>query len=471
MRKSRFFLYGLLVVVILGIGYMWLTKPSATEQKSVSNSQVIDEAFQLIKQEAVFSKNENVLVEGAIRGMADALEDPHSTYLTQEEAANQESSLAEERVGIGAEIMLSEGKFVVVAPLKDSPAFKAGLKSQDEIVRVNEERVEGKSMTDLIQLLSGKEGTSLKMTVYRSSENRHVELHMKRETIAMHTVSTDIYEVDDYSIGIVNITLFGEKTGEEWEKQTKALVERGIDGLVIDVRGNPGGYLFSVSTIIGTLLPNGSTFAYMQDAKGVLEMLNTEKIDNQYLNKLPIVLLQNGGSASASEVLAGALKDNKRAMIVGETSFGKGTVQETRPLKNGGKLKISTHKWLTPKQEWIHHKGIQADLQVEPDELYTMDIKYYQGNFHVGDFGEEVKYVQQVLGALGYNISRQDGYFDEDTMDAVEKYRQERSLDEFDEIDDVLFQSLTKTILDYKTSRENDKQFQMGISYLLHDMK
>jgi len=326
-------------------------------------------------------------------------------------------------------------------------------------------------MTQLMQLLSGKKGTSIKMTVYRSSENRHVELHMKRDTIAMHTVSSDVYEVDDYSLGIVNISLFGEKTGEEWEKQTKALVERGIDGLVIDVRGNPGGYLYSVSTIIGTLLPNGSTFAYMQDAKGVLEMLNTEKKDNQYLNKLPVVLLQNGGSASASEVLAGALKDNKRAMIVGEKSFGKGTVQETHPLQNGGKLKISTHKWLTPKQEWIHHKGIQADLQVEPDELYMMDIKYYQGNFHVGDFGEEVKYVQQVLGALGYNISRQDGYFDEDTQDAIEKYRQERSLDEYNEIDDVLFQSLSKTILDYKTSRENDKQFQMGVSYLLHDIK
>lgn len=100
-----------------------------------------------------------------------------------------------------------------------------------------------------------------------------------------------------------------------------------------------------------------------------------------------------------------------------------------------------------------------------------MDIKYYQGNFHVGDFGEEIKYVQQVLGAIGYNISRQDGYFDEDTQDAIEKYRQERSLDEYNEIDDVLFQSLSKTILDYKTSRENDKQFQMGVSYLLHDIK
>ena len=204
------------------------------------------------------------------------------------------------------------------------------------------------------------------MTVYRASENRHVELHMKRDTIAMHTVSSEVYEVDDYSLGIVTISLFGEKTGEEWEKQTKALVERGIDGLVIDVRGNPGGYLFSVSSIIGTLLQNGSTFAYMQDAKGVLEMLNTENKDNPYLNKLPVVLLQNGGSASASEVLAGALKDNKRAMIVGETSFGKGTVQETHPLQMEESLKISTHKWLTPKQEWIHHKGIEADLKVEP---------------------------------------------------------------------------------------------------------
>ncbi|MFJ5769176.1 S41 family peptidase [Psychrobacillus sp. NPDC093180] len=472
MRKSRIFLYVLLFIILLGVVYFWYGKStkSVETEVSVSNSEVIDEAFQLIKKEAVFSKNEKLLVEGAIRGMTEALEDPHSTYLTKEEAANQEASLAEERVGIGVEIMQSAGKFIVVAPLKDSPAYKAGLKSQDEIVRVNEERVDGKTMAELVQLLSGEKGTSLKMTIYRASENRHVELHMKRETIAMHTVSSEIYEVDNHPIGIVTISLFGEKTGEEWEKQTKSLVERGIDGLVIDVRGNPGGYLFSVSSVIGTLMKNGTTFAYMQNAKGVLEMLNTESKEAPYLNKVPAVLLQNGGSASASEVLAGALRDNKRALIVGETSFGKGTVQETHPLSNGGKLKISTHKWLTPKQEWIHHKGIEADLKVEQEELFAMDQKYLSGDFRVGDYGEEVKYVQQVLGALGYNIGRQDGYFDEDTEDAVEKYRQERSLEEGGEINGALFQSLTETVAAYKTQKENDKQLQMGISYLIHDL-
>ncbi|WP_144509529.1 S41 family peptidase [Bacillus sp. FJAT-22090] len=471
MRKSRIFLYVFLFVIFLGVAYFYFGKNTSSVQSNVSSSPVIDEAFQLIKKEAVFSKNEKLLVEGAIRGMTEALEDPHSTYLTKEEAANQEASLAEERVGIGVEIMQTAGKFIVVAPIKDSPAYKAGLKSQDEIVRVNEERVDGKSMAELVQLLSGEKGTTLKMTVYRASENRHVELHMKRDTIAMHTVSSEIYEVDDFSIGIVTINLFGEKTGEEWIKQTKSLVERGIDGLVIDVRGNPGGYLFSVSSVIGTLVKNGTTFAYMQDSNGVLEMLNTESQESPYLTKVPAVLLQNGGSASASEVLAGALKDNKRAMIVGETSFGKGTVQETHPLSNGGKLKISTHKWLTPKQEWIHHKGIEADLKVEQEELFALDQKYYSGEFRVGDYGEEIKYVQQVLGTLGYNIGREDGYFDEGTMDAVEKYRQERSLNELDEIDDVFFQSLTKTVSEYKAKKENDKQLQMGIGYLIHDLK
>ncbi|TQR20254.1 S41 family peptidase [Psychrobacillus vulpis] len=472
MRKSRIFLYVFLLIILLGVLYFWIGKPSDKQASSiVSNSQVIDEAFQLIKKEAVFSKKDNIIVEGAIRGMAEALEDPHSTYLTKEEALAHEASLAEERVGIGVEITLSGGKFIVVSPLKDSPAFKAGLKPQDEIVRVNGERLDGKTMAELVKMLSGEKGTSLKMTVYRSSEERHVELHMKRETIAMHTVTSEVYEADDFSIGIVTISLFGEKTGEEWLKQTKALVDRGIDGLLIDVRGNPGGYLYSVSSVIGTLLENGKTFAYMQDAKGVLEMLNTESKEKPYLKKIPVVLLQNGGSASASEVLAGALKDNKRAMIIGETSYGKGTVQETHPLSNGGKLKISTHKWLTPKQEWIHSKGIEADLKIEQDELYTMDVKYLHGEFRVGDYGEEIKYVQNVLAALGYNIVRKDGYYDEDTTDAVDKYRQERSLSPKKEIDDALFQSLSKTIVEYKARKENDKQLQMGISYLVHEMK
>lgn len=459
-------------IILLGVMYLWFGKSSTKQQTTaISNSQVIDEAFQLIKKEAVFSKNDKQIVEGAIRGMAQALEDPHSTYLTKDEATAHDASLAEERVGIGAEIMISGGKFIVVAPLKGSPAFKAGLKPQDEIVRVNGERLDGKSLSELVKLLSGEKGTSVKMTVYRSSEERHVELHMKRETIALHSVSSEVYEVDGYSIGLVTISIFGENTGEEWKKQTKSLMDRGIDGLLIDVRGNPGGYLFSVASIASTLLENGKTFAYMQDPNGVLEMLNTESKEKPYLNKIPTVLLQNGGSASASEVLAGALKDNNRAMIVGETSFGKGTVQETHPLSNGGKLKISTHKWLTPKQEWIHHKGIEADLKVEPEELYTMDVKYPHGEFRVGDYGEEIKYVQNILAALGYNIVRKDGYFDEDTMKAVEKYRQDNKLEANNEIDDLLFQSLSKTLMDYKARKENDKQLQMGISYLIHNLK
>lgn len=471
MHKSRIFLYALLLIILLGVMYIWIGKPMAKQQTVVSNSQVIDEAFQLINKKAVFAKKESILVEGAIRGMAEALEDPHSTYLTKEEALAHEASLAEERVGIGVEITNAGGKFIVVAPLKDSPAYKAGIKPQDEIVRVNGEKIDGKSMSELVQMLSGEKGTSLKLTIYRSSEERHVELHMKRETIAMHTVSSEVYEMDGFSLGIVTISLFGEKTGDEWKKQTSALVERGIDGIVIDVRGNPGGYLYSVSSVIGTLLENEKTFAYMQNSKGVLEMLNTDSKEKPFLNKIPTVLLQNGGSASASEVLAGALKDHKRAMIIGETSYGKGTVQATHPLTNGGQLKISTHKWLTPKQEWIHHKGIQADLNVEQDELYTMTVKSLRGEFRVGDFGEEIKYVQNVLATLGYNIVRKDGYFDEDTMDAVEKYRQEKSLEPKAEMDDALFQSVSTTIQEYKARKENDKQLQMGISYLIHEMK
>ena len=461
----------ILFIVLLGIAYILFRTTPEKVPATVSDSHVIDEAYQLIKKEAVFAKKEDILVEGAIRGMTEALEDPHSTYLTQEEAVAHESSLAEERVGIGVEITSSGGKFVVVSPLKDSPAYKAGLKPLDEIVRVNGERVDGKSMSDLVKMLGGEKGTTVKMTVYRPSEERHVELHMKRETIAMHTVTSELLEVDDYSLGVVTISIFGEKTGEEWKKQTKALVDRGIDGLLIDVRGNPGGYLFSVSSIISTLLENGQTFAYMQDAKGVLEMLNTESQEAPYINKIPAVLLQNGGSASASEVLAGALKDLDRAMIIGETSYGKGTVQETHPLSNGGKLKITTHKWLTPKQEWIHHKGIEADLKVEQEELFTMDLKYPQGHFRVGDYSEEIKYAQQVLAALGYNIVQKNGYYDEDTMDAVEMYRKERSLEANKEMDNAFFQSISKTITEYKARKENDKQLQMGISYLIHELK
>lgn len=252
--------------------------------------------------------------------------------------------------------------------------------------------------------------------------------------------------------------MFGEKTAEEWEKHTRSLVKREVDGLLVDVRGNPGGYLHSVEAIASTMLDKGANYAYMQDAEGVLEPLTVvgQKEDAyiKSMRKMPLVLLQDEGSASASEVLSGALKSNKRALIAGTKSFGKGTVQETWDLSNGGEIKLSSHKWLTPSQEWIHGSGIKVDFLVESNELFQLNPQISTGTYQVGEYHEDVAYAQKVLKALGHSISRVDGYFDEDTAKAIEQFSEKEMKNASPEMNPEFFQHLRQKVVTFKSSKK-----------------
>jgi len=436
----------------------------------------ITEAYDKIVDKSVFRPNGDELVEGAIRGMAEAIGDPYSTYYTKEEAEQHRLSLAEERVGVGIEVMYTGNRFVVVSPLKDSPAERAGIRPYDEIVQVGQERLENHTLADLLALLKGEAGTEVTMVVYRPSADRHLQLTLKRTPIKNDTVTSKIIDKDGTKLGIVSISMFGEKTAEEWVSETEKLLEQDVKGIVIDVRDNPGGYLHSVAAMASTLRNKGEIFAYMENAEGALQELKTEQgnLDKSYLKKMhriPVVLMQNGGSASASEVLSGALKSWKRAVIIGVTSFGKGTVQDTWGLKNGGELKLTTNKWLTPQREWIHKKGIKADVVAEQNELFQLEMQPLSGQFKKGDMGEEVAYVQKVLEKLGYIVDRTDGYFDASTEKAIAQYRKQEKLPTGKQLDTQLFTKLHEHILNYKKDVDNDSQLQMGLSVLLHEIE
>lgn len=475
MRRSRVFLFGFLVILILLFLIFWA--PFKKDKASVPITQMspIDQAYERILTSSVHPVEGKQLIEGALRGMAETLGDPYSKYMTKDEAKAHRESLADERVGIGLEIVENKGRFIVVTPMKESPAEKAGVKPYDEIVRVDGKRVEGKSLSDLLTAIKGKKGTSVALTVFRETEDRHVELKMTRSALQIQTVTSERIEQDGSAIGLVSISMFGEKTAEEWEEQTRTLVKQGIDGLLIDVRGNPGGYLHSVEQVVGTMLKGGQVFAYMQDSKGVLEPLTvTATNEDDYsktMKKIPIVLLQNEGSASASEVLSGALKSNQRATIAGSKSFGKGTVQETWELTNGGEMKLSSHKWLTPQQQWIHGTGIEADFEVEASELYQLEPLPISGTYQVGDFNVDVIYGQKLLKALGFKVSRVDGYFDENTARAVIAFKEQKKVDSEPKMDISFYQAARETIMTYKSSKKHDNQLQMSLGYLFHSIQ
>lgn len=471
---------GILVVGLLissGIFFGWFT--GGDNKQSVTQVDSINKALDLIQDQSVYNTEKEVLIEGALRGMADAIKDPYSTYYTKEEAAQHRQMLAEERVGIGIELTENKGKFIVVSPVRSSPAEKAGMRSLDEIVQVDNVRVDGKTMSELMHLIQGEKGTSVTIVVYRPSEDKHIKMKMERAAISNKTVTSEVMMVEDTAIGYVEISLFGEKTAEEWVAETSKLLRKDIEGLVIDVRDNPGGYLHSVAALVSSLLDDGKVFAYMQNSEGAMQPQNTstKNFDEKYLRtmkKLPIVLLQNEGSASASEVLAGALESWGRASIVGVTSFGKGTVQESWELPNGGEMKLSTKKWLTPKKEWIHGKGIKPGLEIEQNELFAIQLHPLTGQFKRGNMSEEIAYTQNALKKLGYEIVRLDGYLDEETEAAVNLYREDKKLSKVEGdviVDTAFFTSLNETLKAYKENPKNDVQLQMATSFLMHNIE
>ncbi|MCG7344399.1 S41 family peptidase [Sporosarcina sp. ACRSL] len=473
MRRSRFLVFAILTVIAAGI-FVILDGCSAEGKRTDSTLKgafpVIEEAYSIIQEKAVYPVQGDRLIEGALRGMADVIGDPYSTYLSEEEAASHRESLAGEKVGIGAEITRSGGRYIIVAPIKGSPAEKAGLKPYDEIVRINGEGLGGLTLQDVVRKIRGKEGTAVEMTIYRPDLNKHLELKVIREVIPVKTVTAELMEERGKKFGYIALTMFGDETADEWKKATDAMIKGGAEALVIDVRGNPGGYLRAVGEVAGSLLPNDSIFAYMQNAKGQMTPLvvaPSEKFKfDEKLKTMPIIVLQDKGSASASEVLSGALKDLKRGFIIGQVSFGKGTVQDTIDLSNGGEMKLSTHKWLTPKETWIHGKGVAVDLASEQDRLFTEHIRFSTNVYAVGDYHEDIAYGQRVLAGLGYSLERVDGYFDESTAVAVHEFRVNAKVSPESIMDRKFFAAIRERVEEYRKDKAHDIQLQVAIGYV-----
>ena len=452
------------------------------ENKGPSNNteqvtlQVLDEAEKLISKETIYSISQEKIIEGALKGMTEAINDPYSVYYTKEEAALHKQSLASDRVGIGIELTESNGKFLIIAAIKKSPANEAGIAPFDEIVQVGEQRVDGKSMQDVLKMLQGKEGEKVELTIYRPSADRHFTFTLERKKLTNDTVETAIVQEDDKTIGIIEVHLFGEPTYEDWLNAVKSFQEQQVSALIVDLRNNPGGYLHAATQMLSTFRTKVTPYGYMENSRGELEPLQTIVTESKddlanFLQNIPIVLLMNGGSASASEVFAAALKKWEAATIIGEKSFGKGTVQETWPLSNGGEMKLSTHKWLTLDREWIHHKGITPHIEQSAHPLHQLQLKIITKDYTIGDFSEDIAYIQQVLDALGYTTTRTDGYFDQGTASAIEQFRKNHKIIEGNDIDAQFVQTFMKVVQDEKSKRENDPQVQMGISFILHELE
>jgi carboxyl-terminal processing protease len=397
-HATRYFLI-LAVGIFIGAGVTLESAVLAVRQDAPSPLPLAElhnftEIFGKVKTDYVESVDDKKLIEDAIHGMLAGL-DPHSAYLTPEAYKEIRIGTEGEFGGLGIEVTMENGFVKVVAPIDDTPAQKAGLQSGDLIIRIDEEPVKGLTLNEAVKKMRGKPGTDIELTIVREGATKPFEVTITRAVIQIRSVKSRLLEK---GYGYVRITQFQATTADFLRKALSKLKKESkgsLEGLVLDLRNNPGGILNAAVSVSDTFIKKGKivyTEGRVKDSK-----LNFNATPATYMDDAPIVVLVNGGSASASEIVAGALQDHKRAIILGTKTFGKGSVQTILPMKHGAALKITTARYYTPNGRSIQAKGIEPDVVVKAvklakdDENKGLSVREADLKNHLGNGDEEAE--------------------------------------------------------------------------------
>ncbi len=320
------------------------------------------QVFDLVEREHVGSIDKKKAVEGATRGFIDSLNDPYSSFLSAEERTNLSEELSGSFEGIGARLEEKNGLITVVAPLSGSPAEKAGLKPQDVIAEINGESTENMRLDQAVGKIRGQEGTEVSLVIVRPKQDKPIDLKIVRQAILVPSVTWKMIG----AVGYIEVSQFGDDTVALFQQAATELKDKQASAIVLDLRNNPGGYLNDVAPIAGAFLPPSSVVTIQK-----YKIKPSEEIKTTTIPVFPntrLFVLVNGGSASASEILAGALKDYGRAQVIGQKTFGKGSVQDIIPLGGGAALRLTVAEWLTPKGTVVNKVGIEPDIVVEGEK-------------------------------------------------------------------------------------------------------
>ena len=310
--------------------------------------------------------NKDELYKAAVTGVVNRLNDPYSEYLSQEDLKNFSEDIEGEYVGVGMSIQKKKGEALeVTSPFIGSPAEKVGIKIGDKIIKVDDKDILPLTSTDTVKLLKGKEGTKVSVEIVRAGKKEPFKVTMTRAKIKLEMVESKML---GNGIGYVSLLRFGNHAGEDVQKAVEGLQKQGMKGLILDLRLNPGGSLQEAQDISSLFLKE-DLIVSLKYKDGQEKKYNRT---GKYLGDFPLIVLVNKGSASASEIVTGAIKDYKRGTIIGEKTFGKGIVQQVLPLRTGDAVKLTIAQYFTPKGNYIHEKGIEPDIKVPMEELITL---------------------------------------------------------------------------------------------------
>lgn len=321
--------------------------------------------------------NQKSMVYGAISGMVEAIGDPYTVFLPPNDNKVVNEDLSGSFEGIGIEIGFRGNQLTVVSPLPGSPAEKAGIKAGDFIVGIKDEAKDidrgtvGISLPEAVKLIRGSAGTKVTLALTRDGLGEVKVIEVERAKLNVPSIMLT-FVGDNKDIAHLRIVKFGGSTLTEWDKKVSEIIaNKNTKGIILDLRNNPGGYLEASVDIAGEFLKTGSVGVIEEDSNGITKEFKTQRAGR--LTQIPLVMLVNGGSASASEILAGALKDNKRAKVVGEKTFGKGSIQEPLDFNGGSGIHITIARWLTPLGVWVNEKGLTPDVEIKFDEEAKID--------------------------------------------------------------------------------------------------
>lgn len=455
MKNVSFHRYviSLICVAILSGGGVYIWQKSTAATQSPQNQPTVATSNELEKVQTLFDQiranyyqevDEDVLVEGALKGMTDALGDPYTTYLSESAANELDQSLSSSFEGIGATLTLvNDYPEVAQAPIKNSPAEKNGLRLNDRILKVDGKETKGLSLTEVVNNIRGKKGTTVKLTIQREKETFDVSI--TRDTIPVDTVHTDLDS--EKKIGKIEITTFGESTASELKEGIESLRKKGAKSFILDVRQNPGGLLDQVQIMASMFLEDGKTIVKFADDSGVIsETKASAALDEGFKVTEPVVVLVDGGSASAAEIFAAALQESADIPVVGTETFGKGTVQNVKELGDNSELKMTVMKWLTPNEEWVNEQGVMPDHQADfPEYAYLAPLPRDK-ELKEGQSSEAVDRLNQFLSALGYRTTGDT--FDQTTVSAVQAVQQKAELEVTGKVNAETAQAIERAVTD-----------------------